>query len=74
MKTNSFYGFTDSIKQPRKAKVENTLFSANRDENLIHLIVKAIISFEFISHSFFKLWDSIYGRIFCISCSDGGNC
>mgnify|MGYP003413647516 CR=1 FL=1 len=31
MKTNSFYGFTDSIKQPRKAKVENTLSNLVRD-------------------------------------------
>ena len=31
MKTNSFYGFTDSIKQPRKAKVENTLNNLVRD-------------------------------------------
>src|SRR5574344_1188624 len=31
MKTNSFYGFTDSIKQPRKTKVENTLDNLVRD-------------------------------------------
>ena len=31
MKTNSFYGFTDSIKQPRKQKVENTLDKLVRD-------------------------------------------
>ena len=31
MKTNSFYGFTDSIKQPRKTKVENTLNNLVRD-------------------------------------------
>ena len=31
MKTNSFYGFTDNIKQPRKQKVENTLDKLVRD-------------------------------------------
>ena len=31
MKTNRFYGFTDSIKQPRKQKVENTLDKLVRD-------------------------------------------
>ena len=31
MKTNSFYGFTDDIKQPRKQKVENTLNNLVRD-------------------------------------------
>ena len=31
MKTNSFYGFTGSIKQPRKAKVENILNNLVRD-------------------------------------------
>jgi len=31
MKTNSFYGFTNSIKQPRKQKVENTLDKLVRD-------------------------------------------
>ena len=31
MKTNSYYGFTDNIKQPRKQKVENTLDKLVRD-------------------------------------------
>ena len=31
MKTKSFYGFTDNIKQPRKQKVENTLDKLVRD-------------------------------------------
>ena len=33
MKTNSFYGFTDSIKQPRRTKVENTLDKLVRDNS-----------------------------------------
>ena len=45
MKTNSFYGFTDSIKQPRKQKVENTLDKLVRDStNTVYRYADFIIN------------------------------
>ena len=45
MKTNSYYGFTDSIKQPRKAKVENTLNNLVRDDtNTIYRYADFIVN------------------------------
>lgn len=45
MKTNSYYGFTNDIKQPRKTKVENTLNNLVRDNtNTIYRYADFIVN------------------------------